>query len=1162
MKTVRLCIACAVFVAFSADAATRHYNPSSTGGWSDPNSYVEGSVPCLARPDNYSWSEEVIIPSGATVELTDADWEVAKMCRINLEKGSRLRVSRTASDPNVAYFTFLYNQLAGAGTIEKTSEALLLLSQKNENFTGDWVISAGGLSVVYDDKAAGSTECGSITIRPGAYIDCSLYGNYGSYPDFTLGEKVIHLSGNGTGNGALISGAYNAFGIRTYRNIVLDDDASISSYQGGIGLLGLSDKPGTLDLNGHVLTVLDGTYGGAARQSDLSLENINVTGSTSGAEGKIVLGGPDGKVHNLYVKSGVTFDKNVTVVVQQNCAVVAYVGSEDVEIAANLELQHGDRSHVLSALPDEVATGSVTISGDVTVPEGVVFNVPTTGEAGSSVVFTGRLLGAGDFHVKGRDAVSFLGDASGFSGGLHLDDFYTWSGLRFGGPATVPGDYSKIKVSGSTLVVPFPAWSYSQYLALVNGVTYDDSNVYLPSVTIDPSRCPNGTCSLNVKDGDVMNDKAVLGVGGPGVLQVESLPENETLRFAAWQGTLKFTGESPIKLGTMLATSFRGATEGGKILFDGASDVDIGASCVWIGTPYIVDADARGEVKVVGSTLYNHGTLPLAEKEGFIVGNSGYGRLVFEESVVTSRVHVGNDVYNGNSKSVGEFIVKGGRFCNWGGGNSGNLKDMLVVGRNGHGYVGFDQADVDITGWMALGYYGSGSGVLVQNGGTCDQQVNPSDADTPTQLHVGRRSGGAGSRCIGQYRLTGGGKASVTHETIVAGIGDNGSYDYNTYGTFTIDGSGSQYSCGPFGLGEGRQSTGILNINDGGHLKAKEIRGSTSEHKGGSYVNFNGGAYEYRGYGKPYLFGVDQNTANNYSVTKVTVYEKGATVILSSSQKDRKFGQPIHNATGKGVSAIPWTDTDRTFCGAPAVIIEGDGSGASAMANYDSGSGTVSGFVVTSPGCSYTKATAYVVQSSVTNAVIDLTSSLVENNANGSVTFRHENTGAFVFDVANDYVGETVLEARYDSASFGITNKDAFAKSAAIKLKSGIMHIGDHDLDDLTAPFKFMGGQVAGSRSVYTIPEGKMVIDLKDVVAGERYTLENNANLALPRSISLWNGESAVLDEGMKYTLLTLPKNYVGAFPSITDVPDGWRVSRAGNVYRLVKHRGTTIILR
>ena len=89
-----------------------------------------------------------------------------------------------------------------------------------------------------------------------------------------------------------------------------------------------------------------------------------------------------------------------------------------------------------------------------------------------------------------------------------------------------------------------------------------------------------------------------------------------------------------------------------------------------------------------------------------------------------------------------------------------------------------------------------------------------------------------------------------------------------------------------------------------------------------------------------------------------------------------------------------------------------------------------------------------------------------------------------------------------------------------------------------------------------------MVIDLKDVIAGERYTLENNANLALPRSISLWNGESAMLDEGMKYTLLTLPKNYVGAFPTITDVPDGWRVSRAGNVCRLVKHHGTTIILR
>jgi len=1159
MDFKKIVLALSVGFGLSAQSATIVYDMNGSGGWNDTTRWVGGVVP--------SAGDTVEIPSG-TAYATEADKAKMNSVIVNLVNADSV-LSLTKSSVWNPMFKASYLKGCGRLEINSTTQKEALFDYNLSTFTGDIVLNSGKIIAVYEMHALGRATAlsgttslknlppGKVYIRAGAELDVSGYGNPTGN---TLGFKEIHIAGKYTGAQSAVYYPAGALGLenweggtrpQAYRNVILDEDAWVTGHQGAnFGIAGESEKnPGLLDLCGHDL-YLDGNSG---RSWKLMLKNLIVTNSAPASGGHIYVKSPS-SMHTLEIGTGVVFDRNVQIVEGSAGAVTLQNAGKPVCIDAELVIDKtGGAVTSLSAVTSGV--NEVTLAGKVTVNEGKSLYL-TDSNPGTHLTVSGGLAGKGTVTVKGQTMYDLTGDSSAFAGSLVLDDFYNWTGLRFGDPSSAPAA-STITLNGSTIVVPFPAWSFSQYLALANGVTYDDAGgAYLPSVTIDPSECADSAYTLKLADGDLTNAKAALGIGGSGTVNVASLPATERRSFAAWAGTLKFSGNTPIKLGKMLATSFRDADQPGTILFDTAKDVDISSNCFWIGTPYQISANAKGVVKVVDSLLHNYPTSTIKDQEGFYVGNAGYGRLVFEDSVVTSRVHIGRE-----ANGVGEFIVKGGRFCHWGGGNSSDLKSMMTAGNRGHGYVEFDQVKVDCLGYTCVGYTGSGSGVLVQKGGSFDMFVG--NSSTPTQLRVGLHVNAAEGRTVGQFRLTGGGKASVTHNTYVAAYGYDGTYDRRTYGTFTVDGEGSRYSSGPFVLGSGISATGIVNLNDGGTLYAKNFSGSSAGRGGKSYVNFNGGIYDHRGWGETYLFGLSPDAAEaSRSVTKVTVYGKGATIISSSSHAGRRFGQPIHNATGKGVGSIPWTDKTRVFQGAPAVIIEGDGVGASAMADYDSATGTVTNFIVTSAGTDYTSATAYVVQAATTNAVIDLTDSLVDNDPNGSVEFRHTNNGSFIFDVANDYIGETTLSAAFADGAFNITNKDAFAESKAIKLKSGKLYLGSYTLADLTAPFKFMGGTVAGEEGSYVIPEGKMVIDLNDILAGEQYTVANNTNLTLPSSIAIWNGDTAQLDKTVKYTLLTLPKNYEGVIPTFTGVPKGWHVSRTATGFRLSYTRGLLITVR
>lgn len=91
----------------------------------------------------------------------------------------------------------------------------------------------------------------------------------------------------------------------------------------------------------------------------------------------------------------------------------------------------------------------------------------------------------------------------------------------------------------------------------------------------------------------------------------------------------------------------------------------------------------------------------------------------------------------------------------------------------------------------------------------------------------------------------------------------------------------------------------------------------------------------------------------------------------------------------------------------PRVVVTGDGTGATAVADFDFEMGAVTGVTVTSPGWNYTKATVSLVGGGVDEVVSwDVTPAADEGT--GGLTKRGE--GLLRLAAASTYSGPTVIE--------------------------------------------------------------------------------------------------------------------------------------------------------
>ncbi|MBR6587192.1 MAG: autotransporter-associated beta strand repeat-containing protein, partial [Kiritimatiellae bacterium] len=243
----------------------------------------------------------------------------------------------------------------------------------------------------------------------------------------------------------------------------------------------------------------------------------------------------------------------------------------------------------------------------------------------------------------------------------------------------------------------------------------------------------------------------------------------------------------------------------------------------------------------------------------------------------------------------------------------------------------------------------------------------------------------------------------------------------------------------------------IVNLN-GGVLQTMFMQVMTNENQtiinagsdvplDGTYawINFDGGALKYHRVNKvttrpaykaeSFFFGDPERM-------RLTSFREGA--VLDTAGYSVNLDHTITAPSGKGLVSLALpenvTISDWMFVGAPYIEIEGDGVGASAVAEFDSVNGRVTGFTVTSPGNDYTEITAKLTRGGYTNE-IPLVCTL-GTVASGGLTKKGE--GVLRLNAANTYGGVT----RVEGGTLKAVHSDAVPANNGIEIVGGTLDAG------------------------------------------------------------------------------------------------------------------------
>jgi autotransporter-associated beta strand protein len=227
----------------------------------------------------------------------------------------------------------------------------------------------------------------------------------------------------------------------------------------------------------------------------------------------------------------------------------------------------------------------------------------------------------------------------------------------------------------------------------------------------------------------------------------------------------------------------------------------------------------------------------------------------------------------------------------------------------------------------------------------------------------------------------------------------------NTAGTtavFNLSGGtvGQPASGGYYKLvvGNNAAATGIVNL-DGGVFYAYSVAGLSSSL---SSLNFNGGTL------------VAGNAGTFWNANEVPGYIYGGGATINDGGLSITIAQSLLAPTGDGVTGLPAISSSTGFIGSPVVVISGgSGSGATAVADFDSATGTITGLTITNPGTGYlpgdTLTVSLVGGTAVTGTTV-LGMATLGANTSGGLT----KTGAGVLTLSgtdSTYTGPTTVNA-------------------------------------------------------------------------------------------------------------------------------------------------------
>ena len=477
------------------------------------------------------------------------------------------------------------------------------------------------------------------------------------------------------------------------------------------------------------------------------------------------------------------------------------------------------------------------------------------------------------------------------------------------------------------------------------------------------------------------------------------------------------------------------------------------------GTSSVVEA-FRTNAVATGMVFLPAGTLSTGYESGdgeydsieegaIMVGLGTTGGLGVAEGLLVS-----NKLVVGGTSGFGVIRQTGGEVCMLGSINA-TTKQFYgsSVGWGSHGYWEISGGEAKMVGTATIGVMAAG--LIAQYGGTFVQTHHPLSASVSPSISrptVYMSLSVKGYSEVPSAIYVAGGSMTITNLLMAHGVASTS--------ILTVGGATALFTS-PERIYAGVQSntTAIVNINDGGTL-ATPYFAFLKNVDADFFVNFDGGTLR----SMPQVAGTSELTTlfgNPLGgvplVTRVTVGAKGAT--FDTAGYNRSADVPLAAPTGGVVSAIAFT-AETGWAAAPLVLIDGDGKGATAVADFDSSTGTLNGFKVTSGGWGYTAATAKVKVGKT--VVREIACTLADATATGGLV--KTGAGQLTLNAVNTYGGDTIVS-------------------------NGVLKAGVEGAFPSASRIVLAGGTVAVASGV-TFPS-ELTVDLP-LVEGETYVLSEN----------------------------------------------------------------------
>lgn len=815
-------------------------------------------------------------------------------------------------------------KMSGGATFRKSGEGTVKLMKASPDFTGNIEITGGTVASTLGVPFPSDGYDREIRISNGGTLDLgpnAIAGNAINYQ-----SRKLVLSGDGVdGAGAVTYGGgqtqYYAF-----RRAELADDATVGCTSGRWDVHN-QNNVGSFAFNGHTLTKV-----GAGQ---FSLSGVSVTNGDQPA-------GLDIKEGTVLIENSTTFSG------AENTLNVANGGRLQVYQLAN---PLGWTMNFADGARFDSQDGGLTVNklaGPMTLGEG---EVTFTVKNGANATVESEVSGAGKLKKADPGSLHLSGGAKTFTGGVEI----AGGRLYAASSDQLPGyDEGKVDITGANagLVLNSSGWTVDAFAGLLGSMSIADASGFVGYAADTETEI---TADLAHENGSVFFD----GKAAPIVLKGD-------LRFP--NGRLTVVGDVTVE--GDVAAQFKAVSveeDGAHLtLKDG---VTLTVTNVYPTSDYAYDIVVGGVYPSWAKLTVENATIkadPLPIKgtksSGIVLGrnNSARGELEVKAGGLVQHKICGGWWEWSKSAIV---IRKGGEIDDFGG--TGNNDGCIA--RDGYGYM--ENAGIfTMKGYFevqASGSYSRSVGLLYNAG-----DISFSGEYDGT-FDLQRGGTGVVYQTAGTIDIKGGGIQVTSQHGQQRGTG-----------FWTVDGPTALTKVTTFYGNNQLNTEGILNLVNGGTLDYGMITARESNYdvnkRQAFYVNFGGGFL------KPQKAGDLFKAGERYEPTRVTAFAGGLGVDVGEGLS-ATLNVPVRKPEGRGIASItPSEDAlKEEYLGAPLVMIDGDGYGASAVALYDSTTRRVTGVKVVSPGCNYTRATVSLAygKASKDNGSHPATVTLTDENA-------------------------------------------------------------------------------------------------------------------------------------------------------------------------------------